>query len=429
MLMSMKTLNTNCQTTPTDFATQVIGGSWLIPDYNISPQDKKCGIVTPRNRRLKMDEKLYDTNDGKKQKDQVMNSLFTELKKHYSLEEIAMKLGLHLNTVERWVKLNSVPKHYFYDFNRLLGKDVSGETISGDQAKDKDQYFTKPEIASQCVEIFNQVAAELGVDLSEYWFIEPSVGYGDFYKLMPQHRRIGVDLDPKPEVLGRGWNVTKSDFLNWQPPEGKKYILLGNPPFGLRGHVALQFISHALPFCDMVAFILPPLFDSDGKGVPKKRVKGYVLAHSEKLDPKSFQYPDGREVEVHTIFQIWTKVGIDKVKIKTRKTCKDFISIYSLSDGGTPASTRNKDMIEKCDVYLPSTCFDGMKAYESFQELPNQRGYGIVIKRNKTQIKDTLTNADWTKIGFKSTNSALNLRSSIIEDVVVESGFFDEPQK
>lgn len=406
-----------------------IAGAWLyIPakHYNKSPKPFGRDIVMSKTGRLKMDKKLHDVNDAKKQKDKVMNSLFDELKKLHSLDKIAENLGLHSNTVERWVKLNSVPKHYFYDFNRLLGKDVSGESISGDQAKDKDQYFTKPEVAVRCVETFKRVAAELGVDLSDYWFVEPSVGYGDFYKLMPPRRRIGVDLDPKPEV--REWSIIKSDFLNWRPPEGKKYILMGNPPFGLRGHVALQFINHALPFCDMIAFILPPLFNSDGKGVPQKRVKEYVLAHSEKLPPKSFQYPDGRDVEVHTIFQIWTKVGVDKVKIKTRKTCKDFISIYSLSNGGTPSSTRNKDMIGKCDVYLPSTCFDGMKAYNSFNELPNQRGYGIVIKQNKSQIKNTLTNTDWTKIGFKSTNSAINLRSSIIEDVITASGFCDEPE-
>jgi len=49
-------------------------------------------------------------------------------------------------------------------------------------------------------------------------------------------------------------------------------------------------------------------------------------------------------------------------------------------------------MLNKCDVYLPSTCFTGMAAYKTFNELPNKRGYGIKIissEYNK-EIKDLL---------------------------------------
>ena len=28
------------------------------------------------------------------------------------------------------------------------------------------------------------------------------------------------------------------------------------------------------------------------------------------------------------------------------------IKVYSLSDGGTPSTTRNKDMLYSCDIYL-----------------------------------------------------------------------------
>ncbi len=36
-------------------------------------------------------------------------------------------------------------------------------------------------------------------------------------------------------------------------------------------------------------------------------------------------------------------------------------------------------MLDKCDIYLTSTYFKGTKVYKSFEELPNRRGYGIVI--------------------------------------------------
>lgn len=51
------------------------------------------------------------------------------------------------------------------------------------------------------------------------------------------------------------------------------------------------------------------------------------------------------------------------------------MSVYSLSDGGTPSSIRNKKILNKCDIYLPSTCFgkDNMKYYDNFEELPNRK--------------------------------------------------------
>ena len=64
------------------------------------------------------------------------------------------------------------------------------------------------------------------------------------------------------------------------------------------------------------------------------------------------------------------------------------IKIYSLSNGGTASTTRNKKMLNKCDVYLPSTCFgkENMKVYDSFEELPNKRGYGIILLNNKDNL-------------------------------------------
>ena len=204
----------------------------------------------------------------------------------------------------------------------------------------------------------------------------------------------------------------------------KKYIVIGNPPFGLRGNLALRFINHSNKFADIVAFILPPLFDSNGKGVPMKRVNGYFLVHSEKLPPNSFHYPNGNSVNIATIFQIWSKIeNMRPLKIR-EKSCKSFARVYSLSDGGTPSSTRNKVMLDKCDVYLPSTCFKGMKSYKSFEELPNRRGYGIVFYKEKDKLQNLFFNEiEWEKVAFFSTNGALNLRTDLIEKEIVLRGF------
>ena len=56
-----------------------------------------------------------------------------------------------------------------------------------------------------------------------------------------------------------------------------------------------------------------------------------------------------------------------------------------------------------------------MMAYNSFYDLPHERGYGVVIKQNKREIKDILKNTDWEKVAFPSTNSALNLRKVLLK--------------
>jgi hypothetical protein len=344
--------------------------------------------------------------------------LFEEAKNKIGLREIKRKLDLHAGTIKRWIKLNKVPENYFNDLNFLLGKKYNFK----EEFRDKDQFFTNEKISKYCYEKTLEILGEFGINQEEYIFIEPSAGCCNFYNLFPKNRRIGVDIDPKGNK-----ELIKENYLYFFPEKEKKYIVLGNPPFGLRGNLALRFINHSYNFADIVAFILPPLFDSDGKGVPKKRVKGYKLAHTEKLPLDSFEYPDGKKVEIATIFQVWTKINTHKITEEIPETCKNFVKIYSLSDGGTPSSTRNKKMLDKCDVYLPSTCFKGMKPYNSFEELPNRRGYGVVILKNKEKIKNILINEiDWEKVSFLGTNSSLNLRTTLIENELIKRGFKDK---
>ena len=344
---------------------------------------------------------------------------FNEAKTAMSLPLIAEKLGLHVGTLNRWESENRVPPQYINDFNRILGK-CNDAVVENASHKGKDQYFTKPAVAKKCWNIFLQVAKSLQVDLAKYHFIEPSAGRGCFFDLLPKDRRTGVDIDPVID------GIIKSDYLLWQPKNKKPCIVIGNPPFGLRGHLALKFINHSAPFADMVAFILPQLFDSDGKGVPSKRVKGYKLAYSQKIEGNAFALPNGEDITVHTLFQVWSKVKTELIPYTPVKTCDTFIRVYSLSDGGTPASTRNKAMINNCDVYLPSTCFSGMDATISFDDLPHKRGYGVVIHKNKQKIKKLLLEHDWTKTAFYSTNSAMNLRTSLIQQVVINKGYTDD---
>jgi hypothetical protein len=328
--------------------------------------------------------------------------LLLELQQKFSLKDIAIKLNLAIGTVKRWIENDNIPYHYTFDLLRLLSKDVDYSMYKSNQ---KDQFFTPENIAKNCWNIFCTITK---IKIEDYIFIEPSAGDGSFLKFMPANS-IGFDIEPRFK------NIIKQDYLQWNPPvENKKYIVIGNPPFGLRGHTALNFIDHSYNFADYVGFILPQLFESDGKGSPRKRVKGYNLIYSEKISGL-FHTPEKTNVDINGVFQIWSKHDFnDDFIINSNKN--DTVVVYSLSDGGSVATTRNKNMIDKCDLYIPSTCFgkDVMKIYMSFDELPNKKGYGIVFLKDKENMIKKCKNVIWSDIAFLSTNSAYNLRTSLI---------------
>jgi len=336
-----------------------------------------------------------------------------EALKKYKLKELAELLNVAPGTITRWKELKDVPKNYEFDLLKLLSKKID---YSKYDSKTKDQFFTPDDTAKKCFEIFQKVLKKNKETDEDYIYIEPSAGDGSFLNALGDKKYLAFDIEPRKE------NIKEQDYLTWEPPKLKngkyknKYIVIGNPPFGLRGHLALQFINHSYDFADYVVFILPQLFESDGKGVPRKRVKGYNLIYSEKIESKFYE-PNKKEIEIeiNTIFQIWSKNHKNE-KLELNEIKNDNLTVYSLSDGGTPSSTRNKKMIGNCDVYIPSTCFgkENMKCYDSFDDLPGKKGYGIVFHKNKTAFKKKFLGIKWSDIAFLSTNSAYNLRSSQI---------------
>lgn len=346
--------------------------------------------------------------------------IFEEVLEIKSIKDLSEELYVHTGTIKRWILNKKVPNNYLEDLNRILNYKYNFDS----DYRNKCQFYTTKKTSLYCYNKTLEVLKEIDINYENYYFIEPSAGCCSFYEILPKNRRIGIDLEPKGKLKNE---IIKINYLDFFPKIKNKYIVIGNPPFGLRGNLALRFINHSYSFADVVAFILPPLFNSSGKGVPMKRVKGYKLAYTEKLPLNSFEYPNGKEVNVATIFQIWVKVNTDKIINKQLKECKSIMKIFSLSDGGTPSSTRNKNMIGKCDVYLPSTCFSGMRAYTKFDDLPNKRGYGIIFYKYKKNLMNLFFNKiNWDDVAFLSTNSAKNLRLDIIEDEIISRGYYDK---
>ena len=113
-----------------------------------------------------------------------------------------------------------------------------------------DQFYTQPHIAKRCWDVLNST-----VDTSLARFIEPSAGTGVFYDLLPEGS-IGIDIDPQHD------NLIEADFLGWGPDrdDPSNTVIVGNPPFGSRGRMAVRFFNHAAVIAETVAFIVPVIF-------------------------------------------------------------------------------------------------------------------------------------------------------------------------
>ena len=332
--------------------------------------------------------------------EQLLNKILQDK----SQADVAKWINVSTGTVKRWVQLEKVPKMYTFELLKMSGEHIDYSLFT---YAEKDQFFTPKSTAKYCYSKILETLAFYG-DNYNYVYIEPSAGNGRFLDILPQDRRLGMDIEPRQKEIIQG------DFLDWKPDDTRKYIVIGNPPFGLRGQLALKFINHSSEFADYVCFILPQLFESDGKGVPRKRVNALNLVHSENIDT-DFETPEGKNIKVNCVFQIWSKFHTNSNYTQNKPDC-DYVKIYSLSDGGTPSTTRNKKMFNDCDIYLPSTVFgkENMKWYNSFDELPRRKGYGIKFTRDAILNVKKFKEIVWSDVAFMSTNSAYNIRTSQI---------------
>lgn len=113
---------------------------------------------------------------------------------------------------------------------------VNGNFMKQNKNNLLDEYFTKPNVSNYLFEKTKEIISKYE-DIENYTWIEPSVGDGSFYKILPENK-IGIDINET------AFNTLQINYLNYKLPQ-KKIIVIGNPPFGHRGVLALEFINHS----------------------------------------------------------------------------------------------------------------------------------------------------------------------------------------
>ena len=144
--------------------------------------------------------------------------------------------------------------------------------------------------------------------------IEPSAGDGSFSKQI--NNILAFDLFPESA------DIVQQDWFTLDKKQFKKYkniLVIGNPPYGKNGSLALKFIKES-SFANTIAFILPKSFMKES--MKDKVPVNFSLQEELELTKEECLFNIGEEkIVVPSVFQVWQKTNkkrtINKKKNKS----------------------------------------------------------------------------------------------------------------
>ena len=192
----------------------------------------------------------------------------------------------------------------------VRNKNINNTSVLLNNMNSLDQFYTKEHVSEDCINILKK-----HISFNDYdYILEPSAGTGSFYKLLPENKRIGIDLEPKYN------GILKMDYFNYIPIKNKKYIVIGNPPFGKISSLAVKFFNKSAEFADIIAFIIPRTFKR--VSIQNKLNLNFKLIYNMDLPLKPCCFTP--KMDAKCCFQIWIKDKCERKIIKYDKTHPDF---------------------------------------------------------------------------------------------------------
>ena len=153
-----------------------------------------------------------------------------------------------------------------------------------------DKFYTKKEIAQKCIEFIKKY-----YKLENEVVLEPSAGNGSFLDFLENFE--AYDLLPEDN------RIIQKDFFTFESNK-KDYITIGNPPFGKRSKMAIDFFNKTALYSKAICFIVPVSFMK--WNVQKQLDNSFKLIDYFYLPLNSF-LDRNKEFSIRTVFQIWTK--------------------------------------------------------------------------------------------------------------------------
>ncbi len=190
--------------------------------------------------------------------------------------------------------------HTFDSSSRAVRKEISKTS------EILDKYYTKPKIAKVCFRFLEDFLLEVDINPSNVLFVEPSAGSGVFLRVTDKPI-VGLDIAPNHT------DIKKHDFLKndltkkiSDLQKGRQLIFIGNPPFGKKSKLAIDFVNRAFQYGDVVGFILPIQFRK-WSAQSKINEQARLVLDSD-LPEAAFEFV-GKDYKLRCCFQIWEKTG------------------------------------------------------------------------------------------------------------------------
>lgn len=320
-----------------------------------------------------------------------MKSLIKDGVENISNQGKSIKLGKYIRLAIGWQNHNgcSNPTIRVFLDDSILNKGV-------------DQFYTNKEIADKCVDTLFDLCKDC-INENDI-FMEPSAGTGSFLDKLPD-KGIYLDVEPKNE------KVEKADFITYDLKNEKDLITIGNPPFGKRSTLAIQFFNKAIQHSKIIAFIVPKSFD---KYTTQKKldIDNFALVYSETLPEYSFTNK-GKKVNVNCVFQIWVRNDINKLKDLKKKPLPPDIKkkIQVEQHNGTEQSLKR---LKKIDFDYDFAVYrQGYKDYslrfkdkkEVEEKMENSSDQFFFIKCEDEKLLEQIENLDFNELAMMNTTT------------------------
>lgn len=199
--------------------------------------------------------------------------------------------------------------------------------VRGNKPRQLDQFFTKPDVAVECVTRLQSVLKD---DLCTFDLVlEPSFGDGAFVSALravgvqpprlkfvdidarsSEHRAdfLGAPVVPKEyfhsKALSRAGSMDMflAKSSSTTRPAQPCCITIGNPPFGKNSSLAIAFFNRAAEFSTVIAFVVPRTFSK--VSVHNKLDLAFSLMYEYVLEEEGFLFK-GEPYDVPCVFQVW----------------------------------------------------------------------------------------------------------------------------
>lgn len=263
-----------------------------------------------------------------------------------------------------------------------------------------DKFYTNPFITDYIVDIIKHKFQ----NFNDKRFIEPSAGSGNFINSL---LKIGVkkknilayDIDPYNNKF-----IKKKDYLKLKIKYDKNNFIIGNPPFGKNGKLALEFLNKGLSESDVVVFILPSLFER--YSIQKRITKDAKLVYTAPLPNSSFLV-NNKEYKVNCILQIWVnnkfKTLWSNKRIQAKPISKiEGIETYIYNNTKQTLKYFNKNKYQWDFAVVRQGYYDYSQKIINEKDLLKKRQY-MFIKINNPEYKKIIDKIDFKKLSKSNT--------------------------